>query len=867
MKTSRTAKNKPKKYPFGGAVDEYNVLLNSFKNSDQSTWMSKLNEYGARGGYNMNTTPEGLTQQGLDKMFAGYEAGVPKYMEQFKNENYNRIYEDHWNNASWWDQQFGRKKLKNEAVGLTEQQAQQSIGYDGNIRGNIQNQMGGIEGLMGLFGTFQNFMNPAQGDTFNPAQWFVNPTRGYQYGGNVLKPTVSSKEELPKSRKPTKEEAKRMAQMELVLQLLDPTGISSYPELTSFNDPKAGWDDKTLAVISALPAIGKLAKLFGKGSNLVRVGTEVEQHRRSTDYKFGGDVSQKGYSEGSPYTNMPSIGIPGNKIDMTKTNVPLLLIPDKGEPKIAPPNSGIHKFKGAKQVLEVPFMQYGGDNKYEIGGEINAPLEDQAPVPIQTEKGEVAAMPDGGIVDVKAKKKHKNMDDEEVTDILPPGSFVASDHKRMQFTKEDVEDTVFGFNPIEYNEEGATEAPKEYTAADIMTKKKMTPAEYLNVVKSRFKQTDREDDAFAQRAAEENLESRQPYIDAMINLTERKSPDSKTPKQAKYGYYIPNVQMQQIPKGMTEQDMSGLMGMGFQNGGKVGKYPFGAIVQGIATIASSIMQSNAAKRQRNDLIANYGDTISILDKAKGVQTNNLGLGTLAGAAGIMGQNPNVDAPVLDTRYVDALPQEMPRYMTDYAAQQINQASAPYINFAQRNAPSFNRGLNSLQGMQANQFNALSKLAVQRAQENVGLRTNYLNQRGQLANQQITMNTDAVNKTRANRNVQIQNMGALGSNYFTGLNNIEANDAGNRITAGNVKATGQAQALQNLANANSMIPFAIAQAYNGTDWSKIFQNNNTQNTQSQIQAPYIGTSFNNNGAGLYSNNLGKKWDPWASFGGG
>ena len=66
------------------------------------------------------------------------------------------------------------------------------------------------------------------------------------------------------------------------------------------------------------------------------------------------DVQNRGYSDGSPYRNRKYIVINSNVIDMSKTGIPLKLIPNVGEPKIAQPYSGMHEFPKATSVKEVP---------------------------------------------------------------------------------------------------------------------------------------------------------------------------------------------------------------------------------------------------------------------------------------------------------------------------------------------------------------------------------------------------------------------------------------------------------------------------------------------------------------------------------
>jgi len=68
-----------------------------------------------------------------------------------------------------------------------------------------------------------------------------------------------------------------------------------------------------------------------------------------------------GYKDDSPYKDLPSQRIFSKNITMDGVSKSLALISDKGEFKIATPNSGLYKFRGdTKWVDEVPIAQSGG---------------------------------------------------------------------------------------------------------------------------------------------------------------------------------------------------------------------------------------------------------------------------------------------------------------------------------------------------------------------------------------------------------------------------------------------------------------------------------------------------------------------------
>jgi hypothetical protein len=112
--------------------------------------------------------------------------------------------------------------------------------------------------------------------------------------------------------------------------------------------------------------------------------------------------------------------------------------------------------------------KYGGKvKKYQMGGEV---MQNEMPeeVSIQTEVGEVVLMADGSIVDVKAKKKHSQMSDSTVTDILPQGSYIASNDKSTFISKGLADSISLGFSKVAYDElDSMPGQPKELNFGSI----------------------------------------------------------------------------------------------------------------------------------------------------------------------------------------------------------------------------------------------------------------------------------------------------------------------------------------------------------------------------------------------------------------
>jgi hypothetical protein len=166
-------------------------------------------------------------------------------------------------------------------------------------------------------------------------------------------------------------------------------------------------------------------------------------------------------------------------------------------------------------------------------------------IEIQTEKGEFISSPLGDIVKVAAKKKHKHQDDDHVSDVTAEGNYVHSnDKKSMTITKDKgvgkiknvrFDYIIMGKDYVYYEEGKLNKEPKEYTLADIEpNKKKYTHAELVDNLAKKFPVTTREKDPFAMRAQVENKQSRVPYLDKIVELSEMRK-TKRSPSKYKTG--------------------------------------------------------------------------------------------------------------------------------------------------------------------------------------------------------------------------------------------------------------------------------------------------------------------------------------------
>lgn len=150
---------------------------------------------------------------------------------------------------------------------------------------------------------------------------------------------------------------------------------------------------------------------------------------------------------------------------------------------------------------------------------------------IQAEDGENLVLPTLEISDVKAKKKHKDMDADEVTDVVPEGTLIFSDQKKYNGKK--YKDFKLS-EAISYYDDKEQYDFKGLKVGDILGDEELTYAEAINKVK-KYYPTSPEETLIAEETNRANLEARKPIIEFLFALQGGAKPEEmskKVPKAA-----------------------------------------------------------------------------------------------------------------------------------------------------------------------------------------------------------------------------------------------------------------------------------------------------------------------------------------------
>ena len=198
--------------------------------------------------------------------------------------------------------------------------------------------------------------------------------------------------------------------------------------------------------------------------------------------------------------------------------------------------------------------QYGGPVQYKHGGYISPnnvmglyQMGGQIQyAPAQLEVGEKVIMPNGEMVNSKARLRHSQMDPSEITDYLPAApqqpmmqmggmaqglgsgaAYVLSRDPAMKVKKKMADKFVARpKGPFVYEENELNPVEDEETMAMFYgNKSAMTPAQFGGVIQRKmpsFKKTKQVEkpDLFQERASNSNIEARKPYYDQLVNMSE-----------------------------------------------------------------------------------------------------------------------------------------------------------------------------------------------------------------------------------------------------------------------------------------------------------------------------------------------------------
>lgn len=172
---------------------------------------------------------------------------------------------------------------------------------------------------------------------------------------------------------------------------------------------------------------------------------------------------------------------------------------------------------------------------YAKTGGIMQSIDGATSIPVQGELGENMAMPSGIITDLKAKKLHKDEEKETVTDMVPVGSFVATE--KMKLKKEEADKILLSRSAGIYSEGDDEEDVKEVRLSSIFgDDKEISAVEALKRVKKILpiprQVKDRSMDPFALKTAEENILSRGKYIEGIVEMISNKDSSFRKLKKA-----------------------------------------------------------------------------------------------------------------------------------------------------------------------------------------------------------------------------------------------------------------------------------------------------------------------------------------------
>lgn len=321
----------------------------------------------------------------------------------------------------------------------------------------------------------------------------------------------------------------------------------------------------------------------------------------------------------------------------------------------------------ARTFNKLGLYTYGGSvPKFQFGGSINdehsipifsSNLEDFGLTELQTEKNEVAFMPDGSIVDVKAKELHKKQDKHNVSDIMQSGTYVFSNDPKMKFSIKskiggvELGDMKLGKSVFKYKENEITPGPEDIMLKTMFfnnNKKELTTADIAKNVKKNLPIIDLKNDYFADRAIAENKDQRLEYLSILKAFNEFKKPKSRSIPKAQYG----------MPIQPTQNGLDGVMGYGdkqmdpfkrmdnnmvsmwnmpqpklptiprmYENGGMIPQAQFGWLADGIDAIGGWSRRAKRDQERKNAILAReaqgYRDELQ-----RGVDTaGGIGVGT------------------------------------------------------------------------------------------------------------------------------------------------------------------------------------------------------------------------------------------------
>lgn len=549
-------------------------------------------------------------------------------------------------------------------------------------------------------------------------------------------------------------------------------------------------------------------------------------------FQQGGEpVSQlqqiMGYKDNSPYRNMATQNFSTNTLTMEGVSRPILAIANNGMSKVMQPNSGLHKFNGATNIMEIPIAKDGGRQmifnlfkqrpvgNYENGGSTVSPsIQNNLPVgnakkkiegfidiaslsPIQAEKGELIVLPTLDVTKVNAKKRHHQMPEDQVTDVVPENSYILSQFGKVDIYKSEADQAIVEVQNKPYNIYGTNPEPKTKSLGDYMSKKKMKPADLGRTLLNKYKQMNNPGDPFTEQTNAANKYTLSKYLEVLIGLSE----------------------MDKTRKGLND-DNSVAPQMFAKDGGRVLRTDYnvpkaqaGAIIGGASALISGIgsLFTNAKNRK----LLQQNTAASLLDIGN-LYKQQTGLENTALAANLVGfaaQNPEIKPVLENTNFLDATQRFIPQQQTDYLMGRAL-ANRPDVTGMD---PRLANGITGRYYAQA--LDNQSNFALQAAQARIGFLNNYLQQKQAAENRNAASRTNAFNATMANMNNLFAGSAGAISGSMTNEQNLLTNKLNATMAVRGQKTSGlivlKNQLLQGLTNSAAL----GLQAYNDAQSAK------------------------------------------------
>lgn len=187
-------------------------------------------------------------------------------------------------------------------------------------------------------------------------------------------------------------------------------------------------------------------------------------------------------------------------------------------------------FAGAAQANTDYYDRKAEENAFKLSSKTTSPsifgkgglIGGDEFVPVQMELNENYITSDMSIYDSKAKMKHEDMTDDDITDVVENNSFAFSNRKNMKPSTH--ADKTLGYGFAHYAENG-TFALSKVTMSDIFgdSKKEIPFSKAASMIRKAFKvirDDDKDVDLLTQITNDENKQARVPFVTELINIHE-----------------------------------------------------------------------------------------------------------------------------------------------------------------------------------------------------------------------------------------------------------------------------------------------------------------------------------------------------------